>query len=267
MNNLYLVIAPLLLSLACASDSIEKPDATNAKLDTTHIDSVIIESQPEVPQQPDIDSLMVFGDLDPIRFDEDIRGIGLIVLKESISYMSNTRPDTIRIVDPDGNIIAFSFLHDDFHVGDSVYSFTNSNEKWINERIGLLYGVVYPEHSGLYAPIKRIQGDRYYIFDREGRDRYMTLTKTIEFITWEERVMRSLITINPDVSPLRTSPNDSAGSVTPFNNFVLKAVEMRGDWIRVICDSNCSSCYSTNITGWLRWRRGEKLLISLGSLC
>lgn len=116
--------------------------------------------------------------------------------------------------------------------------------------------------------------------------KYVPNTKDYAFKTWKEYIFQSL-GIRPTSSDgsfvknyrLRTTPNDNGDTlVVPNGHDLFCAMEVRGDWVKVRydcfgnndnslhagepCQSYIGKCKNA-LTGWLRWRRGNELLIDI----
>jgi hypothetical protein len=71
---------------------------------------------------------------------------------------------------------------------------------------------------------------------------------------------------------IRDKPADNATSLgyeNSGNDYSFLIEDIQGDWIRIgcaeLCGSGCDSGKKYN--GWIRWRKGDKLLITLAYAC
>jgi len=120
--------------------------------------------------------------------------------------------------------------------------------------------------------------------------KYLPKTKNYEFETWDEYIsqsfgIRRLTNDNGDISEkyaLRIKPEDNSDKlIIPKGHELFCPMEIKGDWIKVrydcfYNDENNSHegepCYSyidkckNPLTGWLRWRQENQLLIDIFSM-
>ncbi|MFY7734407.1 MAG: hypothetical protein ACOVSR_13050 [Bacteroidia bacterium] len=117
--------------------------------------------------------------------------------------------------------------------------------------------------------------------------KYLPKTKNYVFKTWEEYILQSFgvrrLTSNTgNISkkyPLRSKPNDNASTlVIPKGHESFCPMDIKGDWIKVRydcfyndennsyegepCHNYIEKCKNP-LTGWLRWRQGNQLLIDI----
>lgn len=117
--------------------------------------------------------------------------------------------------------------------------------------------------------------------------KYLPKTTLYVFKTWETYLLQSFGVkrlANPkgdngSVQPLKTAPGEAADTLSvPAGQELFCPVQLQGDWLEVKydcfyneadnphegtpCDQYISQC-KTPLTGWLRWRKGEHLLIDI----
>ena len=117
--------------------------------------------------------------------------------------------------------------------------------------------------------------------------KYLPKTKNYDFKTWDEYIsqsfgIRRLINNKGDFSKnysLRIKPNDNADTlVIPKGHELFCPMEIKGDWIKVRydcfyndennsyegepCHNYIDKCKNP-LTGWLRWRQENQLLIDI----
>lgn len=67
---------------------------------------------------------------------------------------------------------------------------------------------------------------------------------------------------------LKASPSDSVKNIEQINCGAYEAVQLRGNWLEVKSIDNCFDGYGVGqteykeISGWVRWTDGEKLLVT-----
>lgn len=117
--------------------------------------------------------------------------------------------------------------------------------------------------------------------------KYFPKIKKYEFMTWDKYILQSfgirrLTAETGDISqklPLRHEPNDNATILTiPKGQEMFCPMEIKGDWVKVKYDCFYNDDNNPNegepchnfidkcknpLTGWLRWRQENKLLIDI----
>lgn len=92
---------------------------------------------------------------------------------------------------------------------------------------------------------------------------------TIE--SWKKHLIGSMVDFNPRLNPMHESKLDNSGVITyeSDEDVVFIISEISGDWIKIECAERCGfSCpVGKKITGWIKWRKGSKLLIRLAYSC
>lgn len=88
------------------------------------------------------------------------------------------------------------------------------------------------------------------------------------FETWEEHVKSSFI-ITSKENPLMKIPADFSTIIDlNYNEFSFTVVKVDKDWIYVVCDSDCEGCDDgKTVSGWVRWRENNNLLVELRYVC
>lgn len=117
--------------------------------------------------------------------------------------------------------------------------------------------------------------------------KYFPKTKSYDFKTWDEYILQSygirrLTSSTGDISaisPLRIAPRDNTDTLAiPPGYEMFCPIEIEGDWVKVKYDCFYNDenslhegepCYDfidqckNPLTGWLRWRQANKLLIDI----
>lgn len=86
--------------------------------------------------------------------------------------------------------------------------------------------------------------------------------------TWETHLQKcSFLTSNNN--PLRLNPDDNSPKIEmDYSHSAFIYEKLEGDWVYVSCDINCEGCPNGKVvSGWLRWRKDDKLLVDIRYLC
>lgn len=114
--------------------------------------------------------------------------------------------------------------------------------------------------------------------------KYISSVKTIHFQTWEQYILNSISvrskTYNNEWKKLDPQPplennNESSNKILIPGKFdALCPISLKGDWLKVAhgclnkeeqgndCKNYLSRC-ENKITGWIKWKEGNKLLIKI----
>jgi len=106
--------------------------------------------------------------------------------------------------------------------------------------------------------------DFYEIAINETERKYIKKDKNIIYYTWE-RFFDSVFTINPtEENPLRESPSNDAEIIDIYANDwnwdepddYYQKVEMKDEWLHLKYEKS-------GIEGWLRWRKGNDVIVDI----
>lgn len=88
------------------------------------------------------------------------------------------------------------------------------------------------------------------------------------FETWEEHVKNSFV-ITSKENPLRKSPSDLSAIIDlNYNAFSFRVLKVNREWIYVVCENDCEGCSDNEeVSGWVRWRKNNTLLVELRYVC
>lgn len=109
----------------------------------------------------------------------------------------------------------------------------------------------------LFVIANVIKKNGNYCFKINGQQFYVSTNRYLRFESYKEHLKRYSITLVEE-SPLRESPSVNAKEVEGFINYEYKAIEFRGDWVRLDVEEE----YKRNISGWAKWINGDSLLIA-----
>jgi hypothetical protein len=110
--------------------------------------------------------------------------------------------------------------------------------------------------------------DKYWleviINNEDGSTYWIKRTKEVIFNTWESYLqgMFAIDRLAEEKQKIRTNPSDGAAELPYQGRDCFQVKSMKGDWIEIATSGHCSQEKITQIkSGWIRWRRGDKLLI------
>jgi len=174
--------------------------------------------------------------------------LGLIVLSKSYS-----NKNFIHIYNEDGSLWhKFSFYYD-----DSAGKFEYANESFRPFAF-------HPDYFLLALKCVRKDTGRYEVIVNEetGLKKYVKADDpSLKFETWEDHILKVFaVGFNRKQNPVLNAPQGRVKKVsTPDAPF--HPVEVRGEWLKIKWEAaNQRTKYGS---GWIRWRRGERLLVEL----
>lgn len=81
----------------------------------------------------------------------------------------------------------------------------------------------------------------------------------VEVVAWPDVLLASLLSVDPDTSPVRTRPTDDAPMLaTTPDGWRLRPLAVRDDWVQV---STLGLADRIPPSGWVRWRRDGRLVV------
>lgn len=112
------------------------------------------------------------------------------------------------------------------------------------------------------------KGGRYEVIVNEetGLKKYVrTDDAVLKLETWEEHVLKVFaVTFNQEENPLLKAPQGKVKKGPP-PDAPLHPVEVQGEWLKVkwYAPSGTGGTEPRHDFGWIKWRRGERLLVEL----
>lgn len=244
MKVLLFFIAALLFTNCVNKSEIVKP---REKLANESIEQValtpVINTQPTT--QPVIDKKKYKGSI--------IEGAkGLLVLADGYDKPN----DFLRFYDEDKSLwYEFTFYYED---SDGKFEYENGEFS------------PYSFHQDYFLlALKYVAEDanrfRVIVNDKKDLQKYVNKAdKNLKFETWEEHILKTFaIEFKENENPLRETPNGKIKKVEFSKIDRFGAVEFEGEWLKVEWDteSNPDNDPSKTDFGWVKWKKGEKLLI------
>ena len=111
---------------------------------------------------------------------------------------------------------------------------------------------------------------RVYTDNDKGEKYWTTKTRALTYFPWPEFFRTKVSSVSKDVLinvAVRTAANEQAPTIKNIEDAdCFKVLEVKGDWLHIRSDANCSDSKRPVKSGWIRWRKQQRLLISYALL-
>lgn len=160
---------------------------------------------------------------------------------------------------------------------DTIFFVANKSEDFIEirdyrlQRSWVAPEIYKPDYDLLFFRCTQRHGERIEIVTHKSKNIKRWITLRDEFIVYDWptflRQTFSIERIKAASNPIHAKPN-SASKVIPYRyKDCFQALSIEGEWIEITATPQCTDQYripeSQQLqTGWIRWRRGDALLIS-----
>lgn len=164
-----------------------------------------------------------------------------------------------------------------------LYTKRNMEEDY--DAMGFCTKFFKPDYGIMHFVCLGMTNKAYKVLINYSDVKYLPKTKEFEFTTWNDYISSSFgigrrsVVEGVDYQPLRTNPEVTSDTLSlPKGNELFCPMEIKGDWIKVKYDcfyNNSDNPYEGEpcsqyidqcknpLTGWLRWRQKNELLISI----
>jgi hypothetical protein len=177
---------------------------------------------------------------------------GLIVLSRGYG-----KQDFIHIHNEDGSLWhKFTFYYDD---SDGEFEYANEDFRPF---------AFHPDYFLLALKCVRKEAGRYAVIvnEKTGLEKYVKADDpSLKFETWEGHILKAFaVGFDRKVNPVLRAPVGRAriGTIpdVPFH-----PVAVRGEWLKIRWDvtNGMEKKRAKHDSGWIRWRRGARLLVEL----
>ncbi len=210
------------------------------------------------------------GEFYPIDLNDWVYGIGILIMNRV--YEGFSEDDTVKIHNVDNSIyVSFNYTNKYFSIEDSIYDLYYVDNDVLEKKTEHVFKPrsFYPEYHTIHLEVLRKGSDYYEVLI----DPKNGLTKRVKmnlsgftYYSWEEYLKTIYLSFDSRTNPLKESPSEQSIVVYKYNDYFFKAIEVKGDWIKVKC-SDCKLCDKGDLTGWVKWKDGKKLLIEIGIVC
>lgn len=175
--------------------------------------------------------------------------LGLIVLSKGYG-----QKDFIHIYNKDGSLwYKFTFYYDD----------SDGNFEYANDRFRPF--AFHPDYFLLALKCVRKDSGRYEVIVNEetGLKKYVKANDhTLKFETWGDHILKIFsVSFDRKVNPILEVPQGRVkrGAVP---DVPIHPVKVKGEWLKVKWSATKGERAKYN-SGWIRWKRGERLLVEL----
>lgn len=162
---------------------------------------------------------------------------------------------------------SFNIYNQDNSVFATIAS-KNGNEPSSDKLKGKILAY-YPDYYIVHFNAEKLSDGVYKVKVSSG-SKIIKATKYVEFLSLPDYVLKFFVTTTA-ANPLRSSPSETASEIKglDYKQLSFKCVEIVGDWVKVACNVECEGCPEgeTDITGWVRWRKGGKIIIKQHYAC
>jgi len=123
----------------------------------------------------------------------------------------------------------------------------------------------YPDYNIVVFDSK-ISNGQYKVFIN-GKWKTIKLEKSVSYQTWEAYLKNIYIKADNE-HPLYQSNSEHSKVLSKDSNFSYKVIAVNGEWIKVKCSNECEGCVGNKaITGWIRWKNQNMILLNLYYEC
>jgi hypothetical protein len=232
-------------------------------------------AQPEVMESqvldnpgnlPDHDTLDIPSEVYPVTFESPMRGIGVVVVKSPIS-----RTNSVTLVNSDNTVFAeLNYSKEFFQIKDKKFEVDAIDNKTLESVFGFKPRIFEVEYEIVHFECIARDNDFFEVLidPEKGTTKRIRVDSTIyEFYAWEEYILNAYLLFDSKTNPLKEDPFDNSKVIYEYNDFYFKGIGVKGDWLKVECNSDCKACEKGDLTGWIKWREGNKFLVQLGFIC
>jgi hypothetical protein len=102
--------------------------------------------------------------------------------------------------------------------------------------------------------------------NNSGQTYWIKKNKTTIFLTWEEylKQMFAVDRLADHKQKIRKQPSDTADEIKYEGRDCFQVKSLKGDWIEIFTTDYCDQGQNKKEikSGWIKWRRGNELLIN-----
>ncbi|MEI8278164.1 MAG: hypothetical protein WCG87_00290 [Bacteroidota bacterium] len=130
-------------------------------------------------------------------------------------------------------------------------------------------------HSRYYYPDKNIlildcveTADKYYkvlVNNRVVLILRNVAGEQVSYMPWQVYLKGMILKLDKNTSLYTDSTSHTLIAENNTNTYTIKRV--KGEWCYVECNTACNECPAKGMSGWVRWRKGNKLLIDIRFGC
>ena len=258
----------LLIFIACSSPDQNGDDKNQIEKENEASSGLTSPNKiGETPQERVID--LDQGEIYPVRIADPMNGIGIIVMK-SIGDGFNTR-ETIELLNEDNTVYAkWNYHNESFEIEGNISALFSVSDNRLKEDYDFSPRVFFTEYHIIHFEVMNKDGTFYEVLvnpDKGVTKRLSLKSSQFNYFSWEEYLKRLYLSYDPNSNPLRKFPDGQSEIVYKYNDYFFKVIEVKGDWVKIKCSSDCKLCDKGDLAGWVKWKYGKKLLIEIGIIC
>lgn len=192
----------------------------------------------------------------------EINGIGVLVFNDSLCLNNGTF--IIHNLDSSRSIL-FDMVNMQVAVGETIADAYNLNESSLSGMYGIYSRIFLPEYSLVHFEVIEMKDGIWVINSPLNQGHVLADSEScFEYYNWSDYLKN--LYLNFDSINIYDEPDGSFNLFTNSWRNVFRGTEVRGDWVYIVCDSTCMPCQEKN-GGWIRWRKNNEILLTLGVDC
>ena len=154
---------------------------------------------------------------------------------------------------------------DDKNIGSWNIKDLDKHQLWLKPE------VLWLDYSQFKFRCKSVTGDwlEVIVNNQTGRTYWIRRTAGTAFIRWEEYLQGVWVNrLAEKMQPIRKQPAETAPEIPYQTSDCFRVRSVMGEWMEIFSDEDCESPPGVTIkSGWIRWRRGNELLIDYYAGC
>lgn len=260
MRLIIFLLLPTLLSCGKSevTDNKGQVEVSEEIVTTVPIDSNVIKKEVE----PNLDE----GEILPVKLTDQIRGEGVLVMKSEPEGLSSE--DTLSVYNSDNSsYVSWCYENNYFKVKSDNYNLLEITTEVLTD-YNINPRAFYPEYQIIHFEVVE-ENEKYYeviLNAKNNTVKRIPKSSNWKYYTWEEYLKTVYVMYGGD-NPLKAEPKEESNIIYKFNDYFFKVVKIKGDWAKIQCNDDCKECDKGNLEGWIKWKDGNKLLVSLGIIC
>jgi hypothetical protein len=259
MNKLLIVVMVLFFT-SCGkknNQNSENLNSTNEPINNGQEQSIYIEEAGEDKE-----------DEDNLHNANYVNGLGVLVY-QGIMDRESSIPDTVKLYNKDSSVYALFSLSKNFlSINGETIELFDIGEKKLVRQYDFQPRVFEPEYEIIHFEVVD-QSEKFYevIINRSSDTKYIEKrSKLFDYLSWNEYLLTSYINFPKNIQKLKSQPSNDSKEIELDKDLIFRPVEVQGDWIKVVCDNGCGEC-KEKVSGWVKWKKGNILLIELRFVC
>ena len=190
----------------------------------------------------------------------------LLLILLSASLHGQNMTNSIGVVtisdDYDNSDHIIELLNDDGSVWNSINLY---NEMTLIEDFDII--AFKPDYFIFKIKCKEKNRDFYRVVVNEetGLTKRLSISSKLKLQTWEEYVIDVFsVDFSPSEIPILDKIDGTPISELPNQNHIIVPKEIKGEWMRIIwTNSDYPTNDSVNFSGWIKWKKSNKILVTI----